>query len=97
MASTVIGLQLSQMLGLQDWGLCVSILGSPKCGSFESTFLFFFFFVFLGPLPRHMEIPRLGARGLLGAVATGLCHSHSNARSEPHLRPTPQFTATLDP
>ena len=29
-------------------------------------------------------------RGLTGAVAAGLCHSH-NARSEPHLRPTPQF------
>ena len=25
------------------------------------------------------------ARGLTGAVAAGLCHSHSNARSELHL------------
>ena len=37
------------------------------------------------------------ARGLTGATGAGLCHSHSNARSEPWLRPTPQFTATLDP
>ena len=37
------------------------------------------------------------ARGLIGAVATGLCQSHSNVGSEMHLRPTPQLTATLDP
>ena len=36
------------------------------------------------------------ARGQIGAVATGLHHSHSNARSEPHLRPTPQLMAMLD-
>ena len=29
------------------------------------------------------------ARGLIVATAAGLHHSHSNARSEPHLRPTP--------
>ena len=37
------------------------------------------------------------ARGLIGAVPAGLGHSHSNARSEPHLRPTPQLMATPDP
>ena len=37
------------------------------------------------------------ARGLIRVVAAGLCHSHSNARSEQRLRPTPQLTATLDP
>ena len=37
------------------------------------------------------------AKGLIGAVATGLHQSHSNARSKPHLRPTPQLTATPDP
>ena len=37
------------------------------------------------------------ARGPFGAVAAGLRHSHSNAGSEPHLRPIPQFAATLDP
>ena len=31
------------------------------------------------------------ARGRIGATGTGLCHSHSNARSEPHLQPTPQL------
>ena len=37
------------------------------------------------------------ARGLIGAVATGLHHSHSNVGSEPSLQPTPQLTATPDP
>jgi len=37
------------------------------------------------------------ARSLIGAAATGLRHSHSNAISESHLRPTPQLTATSDP
>ena len=37
------------------------------------------------------------ARGLIVAVAAGLHHSHSNARSKPHLQPTPQLVATLDP
>ena len=37
------------------------------------------------------------ARGLIGAVATGLRQSHSNAGSEPRLQPTPQLTATPDP
>ena len=37
------------------------------------------------------------ARGQIRAVTAGLCHSHSNAGSEPHLPPTPQLTATPDP
>ena len=36
-------------------------------------------------------------RGLIEAVAVGLHHSHINAGSEPHLRPTPQLAATPDP
>ena len=32
------------------------------------------------------------ARGHIGATAASLHHSHSNTRSEPHLRPTPQLT-----
>ena len=37
------------------------------------------------------------ARGLIGAVAAGLHHSHSNTRSKPRLRPTPLLTAMPDP
>ena len=36
------------------------------------------------------------ARGPIGATAPGLHHSHSNAESEPRLRPTPQLMATPD-
>ena len=35
------------------------------------------------------------ARGGIGAIAAGLCHSHSNKGSEPRVRPTPKLTATL--
>ena len=37
------------------------------------------------------------ARGQIGAVATGLPHSHSNARSKLHLQTTPQLSAMPDP
>ena len=37
------------------------------------------------------------AQGLIGATAASLHHSHINARSEPHLRPTPQLAAMPDP
>ena len=37
------------------------------------------------------------ARGLIGTVAAGLCHSYSNARSELCLQPTPQLMTTPDP
>ena len=53
-------------------------------------FLFVLFcFSFLGPHPRHMEVPRIGA------VAAS--PSHSNTRSEPCLQTTPWLMATLDP
>ena len=38
-----------------------------------------------------MEVPKLG--GQIGAVAAGLHYSHSNARSELHLPPTPVLVA----
>ena len=37
------------------------------------------------------------ARGPIGVVAAGLHQSHSNAGSEPHLRPTLQLMAMPDP
>ena len=36
------------------------------------------------------------ARGPTEAVAASLCHSHSNAGSEPYLWPSPQLTAMPD-
>ena len=58
-------------------------------------FFFFFFFVFSRATPVVYGDSQ--ARGLMGAVAAGLCHSHSNAGSEPRLQPTPQLMAMLDP
>ena len=58
------------------------------------TFIFYFF-----AFSRAASAPYGGsqARGPIGAAATSLHQSHSNAGFEPRLRPTPQLTATLDP
>ena len=37
------------------------------------------------------------AKGQIRASTAGLCHSHSNTRSEPHLSPTPQLMTRLNP
>ena len=58
-------------------------------------FIFFVFLLFLWAAPAAYEGSQ--ARGLIGAVATGLRQSHSNSGSEPSLQPTPQLTATPDP
>ena len=74
-----------------------------KFNSFNSLFsffkelnFFFFFFVFL-PFLGLLPAAYGGSQGLSGAVATGLCQSHSSAGSEPRLQSTPQLMATLDP
>ena len=58
------------------------------------NFFFLVFLLFLWAAPAAYGGSQ--ARGLIGAVATGLRQSHSNVRSEPRLQPTPQLTATLD-
>ena len=74
---------------------------TPYCSEeyffiFYRLFFFFFaLFAFSRPVPlAHGDSQ---ARGLIGAVATGLHHSHNNARSEPRPQPTPQQTEMLDP
>ena len=73
--------------------------------NYISIQLFLCVFVFVGFLfafcfwPFRVALPAYGgsqARGHIGATAVCLHHSHSHAGSEPHLRATPQFTATLD-
>ena len=54
-------------------------------------FSFFFFRATLGAYAGSQ------ARGPVGAVAAGLSHRHSNVGSEPHLQPTLQLRAALDP
>ena len=79
---------------------CTGLL--PSFPSLPVMWLNFFFlnylfiYCFSGPLLWHME-GRSQARGQTGAAAADLRHSHSHARSELRLQPTPQLTATLDP
>ena len=63
--------------------------------SLQRRFFFGFFFCLFRVPP--MAYGGFQARGLIGAVAACLCHSHSNARSELCLQPTPQLMARLDP
>ena len=60
-------------------------------------FLFVFFLSFCLERAAPAAYGGSQARGLIGAVATGLRQSHSNEGSEPRLQPTPQLTATPDP
>ena len=66
-------------------------------GLAQLTYLFIFFVFLLFLWAALAAYGGSQARGRIGAVATGLRQSHSNAGSEPRLRPTPQLTATPDP
>ena len=68
---------------------------SRKFILYNCIYFYFYFFVFYRATPRHNRDSQ--ARNLIGAVAAILGQSHSNVRSEPHLRPTPQLLAMLDP
>ena len=61
----------------------------------QLTVDFFFFPIFLGQHSWHIEISRLGVKSELQLPA--YITSHSNARSELSLRPTPHLTAIPDP
>ena len=58
-------------------------------------FCFFCFFCLFRATP--VVYGESKARGPIRATAAGLHQSHSNARSEPHFRPTPQLMAMPDP
>ena len=60
-------------------------------------YLFIYFCLFAFSRATTSAYGGSQARGLIGAVAAVLHHSHSNARSEPCLRPTPQLTVMPDP
>ena len=64
---------------------------------FNLNFFFFSFFCFLIFRAVLAAYGSSQARDWIRAVAAGLHHSHSNARSELCLWPTAQLTATLDP
>ena len=54
-------------------------------------------FFFFRAAPMAQAYGGSQARGLNGATAAGLHHSHSNATSEPRLGPTPQLTEMPNP
>ena len=92
--------KLGWALGLAyRWHLqCYAIPRSESCCLFNFILLFFFFFgLFAFSRVAPTAYGGSQARGRIGTIATCLRHSHSNTGSEPCLRPTPQFTATLDP
>ena len=62
-------------------------------------FCFFGFFLSFCLFSRAAPVAYGGsqARGPIGAAATGLHHSDSNAGSEPRLQPTPQVMAMPGP
>ena len=74
------------------WRLVLIILLSS---SVSLSLSLFFFLSFFRAAPSSYGGSQ--ARDLIGAVSAGLHQSHSNAGSEPRLRPTPQLTATPDP
>ena len=66
---------------------CIFLKGATTV--FPSQSLFFF----LGWHLWHMEVPS----GQNAAAAAGLCHSHSNTRSNSYLQPTPEQHWILKP
>ena len=77
------------------FAIIVTVIGPPPFCCFLLLLLFFVFFAFSRAAPAAYGGSQ--ASGLNGAVAASLRHSHSNAGSEPHLRPIPQLTAMPDP
>ena len=75
--------------------------GTPNILNFLFFIIFrsntYFIFIFLLFRATPVSHGSSQARGLIRAVAASLHHRHSNARSKPHLQPTPQLTETPDP
>ena len=63
----------------------------------ERCLLLFFFLIFFIFRAAPVAYESSQARGHIVAITAGLHHSHSHSRSEPHLQPTLQLMATLDP
>ena len=83
--------------------MCINFYAFSQEYSLFKVSSFFFFFVFVVVVvvvaiswAAPATYGDSQARGRIGAVATGLRQSHSNAGSEPRLQPTPQLTATPD-
>ena len=87
--------------GLLHWNIIwvtISISGSVALFLLFPLFLStqFFFFKFFLFLDHTMAYGSSQARSQIGAIAAGLCHSHSNMGSKLHLQPALQLTAAPD-
>ena len=92
-----IGGRLGAQLIFPYWQITERFQKSVSSTYAGNGFCFLFLFVcfsFLGPYPRHMEVPRMGVELQLQLLAYTTGCSHSNAGSQLHLRPTLQLTAT---
>ena len=67
------------------WGVCPGGIA----GSYDHSVLFCFVFFFLPFRASPTAYGDSQAGDLIGVIAAGLHHSHSNTRSGPHLQPTP--------
>ena len=84
------------ILNLPNLQLTIFALNSYKIRAHDLLFTSFFFsFCLFRAAPAAYGGSQ--ARGLIRATAAGVCHSDSNGRSEPRLRPTPQLKAMPDP
>ena len=79
------------------WFPSLEALSSPVFRFIFFIIYLFIYFVFCPFTATPAAYGGSQARGLIGAVAAGLHHSHSNTRSELHLRPTPQLREFLNP
>ena len=66
-------------------------------GNYIQLSFFFFFCLFCLFRAAPEAYGGSQARDLITAIAASLRYCYSNARSKPHLRPTPQLKAMLDP
>ena len=72
--------------------LRVKKLSSRRCQKFPTILIFFFFFfLFFRAAPETYGSSQ--ARAWIGAIAAGLCHSHSNAGSRIQAEPATSTTA----
>ena len=68
-----------------------------RVGLEPTGLVYFTYFIFVFSKAALAACGGSQARGLIGAVAACLHHSHSNVGSKLHLQPTPQLSATPDP
>ena len=85
-------------LNLQGSNAVLRLIFMPYINDLFKEVIFIFIYLFVC-LFRATPVAYGGfqARDRIRAIAAGLHCSHSNARSEPHLQPTPPLMAMPDP